>query len=289
MGTAAVFWDRDDTLIADPGYLSDPDQVRLLPGAPEAVLRLAEAGYENIIATNQSGIARGLFDEDTLEKIHERLRSLLAEHGATIDAIYYCPYLNGDEAVLEQYRRDSDLRKPKPGMLVKASLERGIDLVGSWSIGDSFRDAEAGRAAGCRTVLIARDEAGKAEARRHPAVDFVAGSVEEAADIVLRHTRAKGSDANEKSASPTVPGLLQEILQFLRMVDRRAQREDFSLARLAGAVVQILALGALIWAVFGLIQGPPNVTTGDQLVRLLFGILMQLLALTLFVISNRRS
>ena len=136
MGKAAIFWDRDDTLIADPGYLDDPGKVELLPGAAEAVKRLADAGFENIVVTNQSGIARGLFNEADLDKIHDRLRNMFAAAGATLDAIYYCPYLPGEEAVVEQYRRESDLRKPKPGMLLRASLERKIDIVASWSIGN---------------------------------------------------------------------------------------------------------------------------------------------------------
>src|SRR5438552_2369920 len=121
METAAIFWDRDNTLIKDPGYLSDPDQMEVLPGAAEAVRQLAAAGYQQIIATNQSGIARGLMDEATVENIHARLRERFAAADAQFDAIYYCPYLAGDEATIEAYRQESDLRKPKPGMLVQAS------------------------------------------------------------------------------------------------------------------------------------------------------------------------
>src|SRR6476659_4678723 len=103
MAKAAVFWDRDGTLIEDPGYLREPDQVKLLPDAARALQRLASAGYENIIATNQSGIARGLMDETTVEKIHLRLKELLAKEGAGLDAVYYCPFLDGPDAVVEKY------------------------------------------------------------------------------------------------------------------------------------------------------------------------------------------
>ena len=116
MSKPAVFWDRDGTLIEDPGYLRDPDQVKLLPGAATALKLLASAGYDNIVATNQSGVARGLMDETAVESIHLRLRELLAREGTGLDAVYYCPYLDGPDAVVEQYRRDSDLRKPKPGV-----------------------------------------------------------------------------------------------------------------------------------------------------------------------------
>src|SRR5574342_462513 len=117
MSSVAVFWDRDNTLIRDPGYIADPGQVELLPGAAEALQRLTAAGFENIIITNQSGIARGYFDEAALERVHERVVALFAEQGAKIDAIYFCPYLAGDEAKVEKYRKDSELRKPKPGMI----------------------------------------------------------------------------------------------------------------------------------------------------------------------------
>lgn len=286
MSKAAIFWDRDDTLIRDPGYLSDPDQVELLPGVARALKRLSEAGFLNVLATNQSGVARGLFTEERLAEIHERLQKLLDEKGARLDAIYYCPYLDGEEATVDAYRQDSDLRKPKPGMLVKASLENDIDLMASWSIGDSLRDAQAGRAAGCRTIVLAPDAVDAARLRTDRNVDFVAFTIDEAVDLVLRHSQSRPSEAAQAAATAdgaTTETLLQEILTFLRMVDRRNQSEDFSLARLGGAIVQILAIGALVWAVFGLIHG-----TGTPVaIRLLFGIQLQLLAATLFITSQR--
>lgn len=284
MATTAVFWDRDGTLIEDPGYLRDPDGVRVLPGAPDALYRLAKAGFENVVVTNQSGIARGLFDEDTLERIHERMRELFAREGAPIHAIYYCPYLNGDEAVVEAYRQDSDLRKPKPGMLVKASLERNIDLGASWMIGDSLTDVQAGRAAGCRTILIAAEDADASDNGQHPDVDFVARTSADAAEIVLHHTRHQ-SPAVPQAEPGESTAVLQEILSFLRMVDRRGQGEDFSLGRLAGAVFQILAFAALIAALFAWIR---KESWGEQLVLLLYTVALQLMAMTFFMISSSR-
>ena len=284
MASAAVFWDRDRTLIEDPGYISSRDQVRLLPGAAEALKRVSAAGFENIIATNQSGIARGLLDEPTLESIHERLRELLAAEGASIDAIYYCPYLPGDEAVVEAYRQDSDLRKPRPGMLLKASLERKIDLAGSWCIGDSLRDAQAGRAAGCRTVIIEPDPAARAELRRRKEVDFTVTSLSEAVDAVLNHSRSSSA------RTETIPGTdtgetLQEILSFLRMVDRRQQTVDVSLPAIVGMLFQVLAFVALIWAVFGFLNAD---RFSEPMLRILFTIALQLVAMTFFLISSRR-
>ena len=292
MSKAAIFWDRDNTLIADPGYLDDPAKVELLPGAADAVRRLAEAGFENIIATNQSGIARGLLDEATLGKIHDRLQAMLAAAGAAVDAIYYCPYLPGEEAVVEQYRRDSDLRKPNPGMLLKASLERKIDLVASWSIGNSLRDAQAGRAAGTRTIVICRAGAADQnpkELQRNPAVDFVVDSLEAAVEVVLKHTSGSGHPAGRKAGTAghdETVGALHEILAFLKMVDRRGQREDFSLSRLAGIVVQIGAVAVFLWAVYSWVFHAEE-SLGNHLMRVMLAVFLQLLALTFFVLSSR--
>lgn len=285
MTCAAVFWDRDGTLIEDPGYLSSPEQVKLLPGAAEALRQLSEAGYQNIIATNQSGLARGLFDESTLERIHQRLGELLAAQGARVDAIYYCPYLDGDQAVVPKYRADSDLRKPKPGMLLQAASERNIDLAGSWSIGNSLSDAEAGRAAGCRTILVTGDPEAQLQAKKHRAVDFVAGSLSQAAQIVLRHTPRSAAEPTRGEEPETTTVILRDILNFLRAVDRRGQRDDFSLTRLAGAVTQILALGVLVWAFFGLIASDP---WHVQVIRLLYVLVLQLVAMTFLMLSGRR-
>ncbi|HSW45780.1 MAG TPA: HAD family hydrolase [Phycisphaerae bacterium] len=289
MSKAAIFWDRDDTLIADPGYLDDPGKVELLPGSAEAVRRLAEAGFENIIVTNQSGVARGLFDEATLQKIHERVRELFSQAGATIDAIYHCPYLPGDEAVVERYRRDSDLRKPRPGMLLQASLERKVDLASSWSIGNSLRDAQAGRGAGTRTIMIIRDEPDgqkQKELERNPAVDFVVGSPEQAVEIVLKHTRSASPAGGKKQTGGDAAATLDEILSFLRMVDRRSQHEDFSLSRLAGTVIQLGAIAAFLWSVFGWVFLPEELL-GNHLMRVTLAVFLQMLALTFFVISSR--
>lgn len=177
----AIFLDRDGTLIEDMHYSGDPERVRPLPGAAGALRRLRSAGYRLIVVTNQSGIARGLLTNEQLAEVHHRMERLLAAEGATLDAIYYCPYLAGAEAVVEEYRRDSDLRKPGPGMLIQAARERSIDLKQSWMIGDAPRDVQAGRTAGCRTILVAA-----ADAPPCPQADFVAADLTAAAEIILR-------------------------------------------------------------------------------------------------------
>ena len=228
-GTAkpAVFVDRDHTLIDDPGYISEPDQVRLLAGVPPAIARLREAGTPVIVVTNQSGVARGLFTEEQLAAVHQRMQDLLQAEGTGVDAIYYCPYLDGPEAVCEDYRRDSDLRKPKPGLLRLAAREMDLDLKASWMIGDSERDVQAGRAAGCRTVLIdlsarhthfthRRDAGATTQMGRNGGVepssaDHVAADLPSAVEYILTQAEAgamkhtnEPSDS-EPSGEPTCP------------------------------------------------------------------------------------
>lgn len=154
MKRTAVFLDRDGTIIEDAGYLGDPQKVRLIRDAADAIRRFRQAGCLVVIVSNQSGVARGFFDEVALYKVHAHLESLLAEKGAATDQAYYCPYLDGPEAIVVAYRRDSDLRKPRPGMLLRAAKELDIDLSRSWMIGDSSTDVQAGISAGCRTILL---------------------------------------------------------------------------------------------------------------------------------------
>jgi D-glycero-D-manno-heptose 1,7-bisphosphate phosphatase len=180
----AVFLDRDGTLIEDPGYVRDAEQVRLLAGAAEALRDVRAAGFVVVVVTNQSGVARGYLDEIVLAAIHDRMRELLAASGARLDGLYYCPY--HPQAVVEAYRKESDWRKPGSGMLLQAASDLGIDLRRSWMIGDSPRDIQAGRSAGCRTVLLAQGHGEDCGA------DAVAADLQEASAIVLRASEAAG-------------------------------------------------------------------------------------------------
>ena len=130
----AIFLDRDNTLIEDPGYINHPDQVRLLDGVPEALLGFSRLNYKLILVTNQSGVARGILTEATLKEIHQRLQRLLGENGVSLDRIYYCPYHL--EGAIEKYRKASEDRKPNPGMLLKAARDINIDLIRSWRWGE---------------------------------------------------------------------------------------------------------------------------------------------------------
>jgi D,D-heptose 1,7-bisphosphate phosphatase len=152
MAEKAVFLDRDNTLIEDPGYIKDADQVKLLDGVPEALVELKALGYKLVVVSNQSAVARGIVTEQVLDEIHDRLQELLAEKGATLDRIYYCPY--HPDGVIAKYRKESDWRKPSPGMLLAAAEQMDIDLGQSWMIGNSDSDIEAGSRAGCKTILL---------------------------------------------------------------------------------------------------------------------------------------
>jgi D-glycero-D-manno-heptose 1,7-bisphosphate phosphatase len=151
MPREAVFLDRDGTLIEEVHYLAAPKQVRLIPGAADAVRKLNDAGVLVVVVTNQAGVARGYFPESRVAEVHARLSELLAAHGARIDAYFYCPHHPEGAGA---YRVACECRKPKPGMLLTAARELDIDLARSWMIGDKPCDAEAGTAAGCRTLLL---------------------------------------------------------------------------------------------------------------------------------------
>jgi D-glycero-D-manno-heptose 1,7-bisphosphate phosphatase len=143
----AAFLDRDGTLIFDPGYLADPDGVRLLPGVPEALRRLRDADFLLVIVSNQSGIARGLYTADDLARVHARLVELLAQEGIAFAAAEYCQHGPEDAC---------SCRKPAPGMILAAAAALDIDLPGSAMVGDKVADVLAGLAAGCgRNVLLA--------------------------------------------------------------------------------------------------------------------------------------
>lgn len=156
-GRPAVFLDRDGTLIEDPGYLSDPSGVRLLPGVPEALRLLEAAGYARIVVTNQSGIGRGLFDEAAFHRVEAELARQLAEHGATTDRTYFCPHLPDAGCAC---------RKPGTAHHRAAAAAFGLDLRRSWCIGDRTGDLDAAPDLGARALLV---ETGEGAAHREAA------------------------------------------------------------------------------------------------------------------------
>ncbi len=180
--TPAIFLDRDDTIIpcdsvvAD-GDLGDPALVSLLPGARQACDRLRSAGFTLVVVTNQGGIARGKFGIDAVHRVNARVNELL---GDTISAFYFCPW--HPLGKVPEYTREHPWRKPAPGMILAAAQDHSLDLARSWMIGDKERDAQSGQAAGCSTILIAR------EAPAATVADHIRPDIAAAAELVLRES-----------------------------------------------------------------------------------------------------
>ena len=147
----AAFVDRDGTIIEDAHYISRPEQVRLIPGAADALRRLNEAGVVVVVATNQSGIARGMITEEEYARVAERVSTLVREAGATIDATYYCPH---HPAITGS----CDCRKPGLGMFEEARDDLDLDLRASLYVGDKWRDVVPGIELGGRAILVVSPE-----------------------------------------------------------------------------------------------------------------------------------
>jgi D-glycero-D-manno-heptose 1,7-bisphosphate phosphatase len=152
MPRAAVFLDKDGTLLADVPYNVDQLIMRLAPGAHEALRIFAALGVPLYVISNQSGVALGKFSIDALNAVDQRLRDLVHDCGATLSGVYWCPH--HPIGSVAPFNRPCDCRKPAPGMLLRTAHEHGIALEESWFIGDILDDVEAGNRAGCRTVLI---------------------------------------------------------------------------------------------------------------------------------------
>ena len=151
-----IFLDRDGTLNVYKGFLTDIEELELIPGTAEALKCINSSEYLAIVITNQPVIARGGCSVQELEEIHNKLETLLGKEGAYIDALYYCPHHpdKGFEGERPEYKIEYGCRKPKPGMLLKAAEDYNIDLSQSIMIGDGKNDMEAGKAAGCQTILV---------------------------------------------------------------------------------------------------------------------------------------
>jgi D-glycero-D-manno-heptose 1,7-bisphosphate phosphatase len=148
----AVFLDRDGVINEEVNYLSEPDQLRLIPGAAEAIARLNQVGLPVIVITNQAGVARGYYPEAQIEVVHAALTHQLAQAGAHIDRFYYCPHHPTEGLPL--YRMECNCRKPKPGLLLQARQDFDLDLQRCFVIGDNHSDIALSQSTGCRTVLV---------------------------------------------------------------------------------------------------------------------------------------
>jgi histidinol-phosphate phosphatase family protein len=161
----AVFLDKDGTLIDDVPYNVDPAHIRLRPGARDGVHALQAAGYALIVASNQSGVARGLFTVPDLLLVRATIESQL---GLRLDGFYCCPHY--PDGIVAKYAIACGCRKPRPGLLRRAASDLGLDLARSWMIGDIMSDVEAGWRAGCRTALITGDTTDIHDTRRGPTI-----------------------------------------------------------------------------------------------------------------------
>ena len=180
----AVFLDRDGTLNEDPGYISDPKQVVLLPKAGEGLKALNEGGYRLFVVSNQSGLGRGLIKPENLPRIHDRFNELLLPFHVQIEHFLFCPH---------PPQAGCDCRKPSPKLIQQASSQFGINLQESFFIGDRLSDLQAGRAASCRGVALVRTgdglltEASLEQADQNTWPDFTGDDLLTVAQLVLSH------------------------------------------------------------------------------------------------------
>lgn len=185
----AIFLDRDGTINVEVNYLHRPDDFHFVPGAPQAIARLNTAGFLVVVVTNQAGIARGYYGEAGLHRLHAHLQTLLADHGAHVDAFYFCPHH-------PEFTGVCACRKPAPGMLQAAARDLPIDLPRSWLIGDSAGDLGAARAAGCRAILVRTGYGAALEAQFAPGssetipAEAVVDALPEAVDYLLAVERS---------------------------------------------------------------------------------------------------
>lgn len=179
-----IILDRDGVINIDSAlYIKSPAEWKALPGSLEAIARLNQAGYKVVVATNQSGIGRGLFDMDTLNAMHEKMHKGLAAVGGRVDAIFYCPH-TADEGC--------SCRKPKPGMFERIAKLYNQDLTGVPAIGDSLRDLQAASALGCAPILVRTGKGEKTEADGNlPAGTKIHADLAAAVDVLLGKTSKK--------------------------------------------------------------------------------------------------
>jgi len=179
----AVFLDKDGTLIPDIPYNVDPDLISLNEGVIAGLQKLQDR-FVLIVVSNQSGVAKGLFEVTALEKVEQKLQSLLSKAQVAITGFYFCPH--DRQGVINDYAKVCSCRKPQSGMLLQASIEHNLDLTRSWMIGDILNDVQAGRSVGCKSILINNGNETEwdlaSSAFRKP--DFIAANFLEAANYI---------------------------------------------------------------------------------------------------------
>lgn len=194
----AVFLDKDGTLLVNVPFNVRPSEMKLTPRAGPALRLMRAAGYELIVVTNQSGVARGLFSERALTEVRNQVARLARGAGAVMAGFYYCPH--HPEGTEPEYAMDCTCRKPAPGLLFEAARDHDISLEDSWFVGDTLDDVEAGHAAGCRSILL--DNGGETGWHMTPArmPEHIVGDLHDAAEIIAGATSSASFDAREGAA-----------------------------------------------------------------------------------------
>ncbi len=188
MNKKAVFLDRDGTITKHKDFITDESQLELEPGAAEGISILNDLGFTVVVVTNQPQVARGMCTESDIERIHRKMEELLAQKGARVDAVYFCPHhpeKNHPDIPPSamKYRIDCECRKPKAGMLKEAAQKLGIALTQSFMIGDTTSDLLAGKTAGCTTMLVKTGSAGR-DGKYPVKADYEAENLEMAAKMI---------------------------------------------------------------------------------------------------------
>lgn len=293
----AVFLDRDNTLILNDGDLGDPARVELRPGAGPALRRLREAGFQLLVITNQGGVARGKYSERDVDAVNQRVAELIDAQASSvglIDRFYYCPY--HPEGTVAEYRREHPWRKPQPGMLLQAARDLNLELSACWMIGDQNRDIAAGKAAGCRTILIRSQEA------EHPSPrpDFIAPDLERAAEIIVQNPRGPAPGESRIGAAQRAPAahtspaaespratidhepLRRALIDLAEEIrSERLRRSEFTPLRLSAGLAQ---LGVVLLVLLGLLQ----LENFEMFLRWMVGaLILQCFAATLLLFEVR--
>lgn len=200
-GRKTVFLDRDGTMNEEVNYLHRPEDLKLIPGVPQAVRQLNEAGFRVVVVTNQAGVARGYYGEEDVKILHQYLNELLGTEGAHVDAFYYCPH--HPEHGIGQYKQECSCRKPGIGMFEAADRDCPVDRAQSFMVGDKLIDTEAGHRFGVRSILVGtgygaeirRQEAERENPEETPGYDWYAEDLKAAADLICRLDRERNGEA----------------------------------------------------------------------------------------------
>lgn len=185
----AVFLDKDGTLIKNVPYNVDPAKIYLEPFAAEALKLLQNNAYELFVVSNQGGVALGYFNEADLLPVNDAIEKLLNNNGVHgvhdvhLNAFYYCTHLKN--GTVTAFAKDCECRKPKPGLLLQAAREHRINLLRSWMIGDILDDVEAGKSAGCKTILLNNGNETEWVLYENRKPDFIVNNLKEAAALIL--------------------------------------------------------------------------------------------------------